>query len=838
MPIFWNTSLVLLSVLSAVIGSFTALTHAQRMRESGGRVVMWWMIVGGITLGAAIWSMHFIGMLAFHLSTPLAYDQTLTLLSVVPAIAASLLGFRVLRDVRISAARLIVSGITMGAGISVMHYTGMAALSMSPPIAYDPLFAMLSVAIAVLASWGALLMMYRGERTGLKPMPRFMLGALVMGLAISGMHYVAMLGVQIQPGSLCLSSASSLDPSILALLVALTLLFWFGGGILATLFDQRMARQNARALAELARTYADLQLSTEQQAEEMTQSLRDSEEHLRMTINNALDAIVSADEAGTVSGWNAEAEQIFGYTASEAVGQDLAELIVPERYRQQHRAGMKRFLQTRSARILGTRIEIAALRKGGEEFPVELSIVAVPHGVEMFFCAFLRDITERKKSEQQIHQLAFYDALTNLPNRRLLMDRLKQMLALNARSGLHGAVIFLDLDNFKKLNDAKGHDVGDLLLSKVAIRLGGCVQEGDTVARLGGDEFVVVLESLSKLPDEAAAQADQVAEKMRDSLSQPYLLGSFMHHSTPSIGVVLFQGHQESLENILKHADTAMYQAKASGRNAVRFYDPAMQAAIEARADMEIELRLALDNGQFMLYYQAQVCSANRMLGAEALLRWDHPQRGLVSPDQFIPLAEENGLIVPIGLWALKTACVQLRIWQGDALTRDLTLAVNVSARQFHQHDFVVRVQRILQETGAKPAQLKLELTESMVLENVADTIAKMRALKLLGVSFSLDDFGAGYSSLQYLKQLPLDQIKIDRSFVRDISTDANDAAIVQTIIAMSEALALNVIAEGVETEAQREFLGKHGCHAYQGYLFGRPLPLDQFEAALRRTGG
>jgi diguanylate cyclase (GGDEF)-like protein len=397
-------------------------------------------------------------------------------------------------------------------------------------------------------------------------------------------------------------------------------------------------------------------------------------------------------------------------------------------------------------------------------------------------------------------------------------------------------VLFLDLDNFKTLNDTKGHDIGDLLLTEVARRLNSCVRNGDTVARLGGDEFVVVLETLSSVPDEAATQADLVAEKIRYALSQPYQLANHAHRTTPSIGVVMFRGHQQSLEEVLKFADTAMYQAKTAGRNAIRFYDPVMQASIEARAELEEELRQAVELDQLRLYYQVQMDSRNRPLGAEVLLRWMHPERGLISPAQFIPMAEETGHIVPIGLWVLQTACAQLKLWQNDPLTRDLTLAVNVSAKQFRSMDFVTQVQRSLVQSGAKPSLLKLELTESLVLENVEDTIAKMRELKLLGVSFSMDDFGTGYSSLQYLKRLPLDQIKIDQSFVRDIVSDPNDAAIVQTIIAMSEVLGLGVIAEGVETEAQREFLDLRGCHAFQGYLFGRPAPLAEFETILRKA--
>jgi len=480
--------------------------------------------------------------------------------------------------------------------------------------------------------------------------------------------------------------------------------------------------------------------------------------------------------------------------------------------------------------------EIWNRRKNGEVYPEWLSINSVRDktGRVTNYVGIFSDISKRKKAEEEIHHLAFYDSLTDLPNRRLLFERLQQAMALGARNEQHGGVLFIDLDNFKTLNDTKGHDIGDMLLVEVARRLESCVREGDTVARLGGDEFVVVLETLSLNADEAAAQSEMVAEKIRLALNQAYQLDEHSYHTTPSIGIILFRGHQDSLDDLLKHADTAMYQAKMAGRNTIRFYDPAMQAAIEARADLETELHLALDNQQFILHYQIQVDSLGHPVGAEALLRWEHPERGLISPAQFIPLCEENGLIVPIGLWVLQTACVQLMAWQDGVLTRDLTLAVNVSAKQFRQADFVSRVQHVLQESGAKPSHLKLELTESMVLENVENTIGKMLEIKNLGVGFAMDDFGTGYSSLQYLKRLPLDQIKIDQSFVRDIATDPNDAIIVQTIIAMTQALGLNVIAEGVETEAQHRFLSLSGCHAFQGYLFGKPVPLEQFEALLR----
>ena len=480
--------------------------------------------------------------------------------------------------------------------------------------------------------------------------------------------------------------------------------------------------------------------------------------------------------------------------------------------------------------------EIWNCRKNGEVYPEWLSINSIfnKSGVLTNYVGIFSDISERKEAEAQIHQLAFYDSLTDLPNRRLLMERLQQAFSVSSRSKEHGAVLFLDLDNFKALNDTKGHDVGDLLLGEVSKRLTQSVRDGDTVARLGGDEFVVVLESLSTDADEAATQAESVAEKIRTILCQPYLLKDALHHTTPSIGIVLFKGQRESMDDLLKYADTAMYQAKSAGRNTIRFYDPTMQAALESRIELESELRMALNDGQFKLYYQVQVDRHQYPLGAEVLLRWEHPKRGLVSPMQFIPLCEETGLIVPIGLWVLQTACSQLKAWQLDPVTRGLALSVNVSARQFRQPDFVSQLKNFLVENGARPGLLKLELTESTVLEDVQDTINKMRELKLLGVSFSMDDFGTGYSSLQYLKRLPLDQIKIDESFVRDIATDPNDAAIVKTIIAMSKALGLEVIAEGVETKAQRNFLCKHGCHAFQGYLFSQPIPIGQFEEILR----
>jgi len=448
----------------------------------------------------------------------------------------------------------------------------------------------------------------------------------------------------------------------------------------------------------------------------------------------------------------------------------------------------------------------------------------------------VQDFTERKAATDEIENLAFYDHLTGLPNRRLLLERLKQVLASSARSGHSGALMLIDLDNFKKINDTFGHDVGDLLLQEVAQRIESCVRENDIVARLSGDEFVVVLELLSEKELEAAAQAETIGEKIRAVIGNPYQLASHEHHSSSSIGVTLFSGLQHGAEELLKQADIAMYQSKKTGPNMLRFFDPQMQADINARAALERELHQAIENNEFQLYYQIQVDSSHRQLGAEVLIRWMHPVRGLVSPAQFIPLIEETGLILPVGQWVLETACDQLKKWQQDESTSNLVLAVNISARQFRQKNFVTQVQAALHRHIINPRLLKLELTESLLLENIEDIIEKMNALKEIGIQFSLDDFGTGYSSLQYLKRLPLDQLKIDQSFVRELASNNSDRAIVSTIIAMAHSLNLNVIAEGVETEEQRQHLLDNSCTHYQGYLFGKPVPIEQFELLLKQS--
>ncbi|RUP24834.1 MAG: EAL domain-containing protein [Curvibacter sp.] len=563
--------------------------------------------------------------------------------------------------------------------------------------------------------------------------------------------------------------------------------------------------------------------------EDVTERRRiDAEQRIAATAFETQEGMMVADRQGVILKINQAFTDITGYSSEDVVGQ-TPQILKSGRHD-------RAFYDSMWHAVLETgqwQGEIWNRRKNGDIFPEWLTITAVKGegGEVTHYVSTLTDITQRKAAENEIRHLAFFDPLTSLPNRRLLLDRLRQALAASVRRQRNGALIFIDLDNFKTLNDTLGHDKGDLLLQQVARRLQHSVRESDTVSRLGGDEFVVMLDGLDSNPVDAARQAETVGENIRQALNLPYDLAGNEYHCSPSMGVALFDQHSQ-VDEMLQRADLAMYQAKAAGRNTLRFFDPAMQALVAERAALESDLRVAIRDGQLLLAYQAQVSAAGQVLGAEALVRWKHPQRGLVSPADFIPLAEDTGLILPLGLWVLTEGCRQLAEWARSPAHAHLTLAINVSARQYRQADFVQQVLDTLATTGAPAHRLKLELTESLLLHDVEDIIAKMTALQAHGVGFSLDDFGTGYSSLSYLKRLPLDQLKIDQSFVRDLLEDANDATIARTIVALGKNLGLAVIAEGVETVEQRDRLASYGCDAYQGYLYGRPasaaeLPLS-----------
>lgn len=547
----------------------------------------------------------------------------------------------------------------------------------------------------------------------------------------------------------------------------------------------------------------------------------------------AQDAIIVCGMDHRVLFWNQGAERLYGWRQAE-VGGDFSVTRL-----QNGGAAFEQALHDVRARGEWSG-ELEQVRRDGSAVTVgaRWTLVRDEQGAPESVLAIHTDITARKAAEREIQQLAFFDPLTQLPNRLLLMDRLQHALATEHRSGRGGALMFIDLDNFKTLNDTLGHGVGDLLLQQVAGRLLDSVRESDTVARLGGDEFVVLLEDLGHGDHAVAQHARQIGEKILSALNAPFVLDGNEHLSTCSIGVAPFHRHGTSVEELLKQADIAMYQAKGAGRNTLRFFDPALQAAVSARAALEADLRVALAQSALSLHYQPQVNAEGRVTGVEALVRWPHGEHGAIAPADFIPLAEDTGLIMQLGRWVLRQACFQLARWAKDPATAGLSMAVNVSPRQFRHPDFVAQCTSVLARTRADARLLKFELTEGLLIEDVEATTAKMAALKAYGVGFALDDFGTGYSSLAYLRRLPLDQIKIDQSFVRALGRDANDDAIVRTIIALARSLGLQVMAEGVETAAQRDFLVREGCSDFQGYLFSRPLPAVALPAYLASGGG
>ncbi|MBL6750567.1 MAG: EAL domain-containing protein [Nevskia sp.] len=571
------------------------------------------------------------------------------------------------------------------------------------------------------------------------------------------------------------------------------------------------------------------------EARQAEQTLRMSEDQLRALFELAPLGIALTDLNGRYLEFNEEFRRICGYEEDELKALNYW-LLTPKEFEAQ---------ETRQLELLfGSGrygpYEKIYHQKSGRRIPVRLSGVLVTgRDGNRYIWSIVEDITERKrveaerrKSETQISRLAYYDPLTGLPNRRMMLDRIGQALVAGAGSG---AVLFLDFDNFKTINDTLGHDAGDLLLQEISRRLRQTLRKGDNIARLGGDEFVVLLEQLGAGVEEAAAAAHEIGGKLLAALSRPYPLRGKELSGSVSIGVALFGGGaQDDVHEILKRADVAMYEAKRDGRNALRFFDPAMQASIERTVRTEAGLRAALKQRQFELHFQRRVQHNGLVSGAEALLRWRHPEQGLVEPPDFIAVAVSTGLILPIGQWVLESACRQLKKWERRPQTRDLILSINVSGREFRREDFADNVKRTLARCGASPHRLELEIAEGALLGNIDELVVKMQALRQIGVSFALDDFGTGYSSLYYLKTLPLNRLKIDRSFVRDVGTDPNDEVIVQTIIRMGQTLGIEVIAKGVETDAQRALLEQYGCRNFQGFLFGRAVGADEFERELR----
>jgi diguanylate cyclase (GGDEF)-like protein/PAS domain S-box-containing protein len=567
---------------------------------------------------------------------------------------------------------------------------------------------------------------------------------------------------------------------------------------------------------------------SEQEALDANILLAQSEARVRAVLDNVDDGIVTANENGTIESFNPAAQRIFGYKAEEVLGQNLS-MLMPEPYRSSHAGYINAYLRTGSAKIIGQGKDLTGLRKDGTAFPMELLLNEMQFGEERRFIAALRDNTARNAAEQNMLYLASHDALTGLPNRSLLQDRIYQALAQAYRSGQRVAVLFIDLDQFKTINESLGHEVGDHLLQEIAKKLPICLRDEDTVARQGGDEFIVVLPSIDDAEDAAP-----VSQKLLEILAEQFLVDGHELHTSASIGISVFPEDGEDVETLLKNADTAMYHAKRLGRNTSQFFAAHMNQVIEERLSLETSLRRALERGELLLHYQPLVdLRTGIVVGMEALVRWQHPQSGLISPEKFIPIAEETGLIIPIGEWVLQTACQQHKAWQDQGIFLP-QMAVNLSPRQFRQKNMVDTIGGIIRDSGVEPQFIGLEITEGMVMENADDAVRTLHALSDTGIQLSIDDFGTGYSSLSYLKRFPIDKIKIDQSFVRDIATDPDDAAIVTAIIAMAHSLNVKLVAEGVETAQQFDFVRERDCDEYQGYYFSKPLSAEDVWEKIR----
>lgn len=597
--------------------------------------------------------------------------------------------------------------------------------------------------------------------------------------------------------------------------------------------EQDVLKLNAELEERVAQRTGELQTVNAQLSEEVAVR-RQAEEAMRIAAAafETHDAILITDADSNIIRVNRAFTAITGYQPADVLGKNPRIL---SSGRQDHAfyAEMREMLQ-RTGLWAG---EIWDKRKDGEIYPNWMTITAIKNELQEIthYVAIFRDITEHKQAEEEIRTMAFYDTLTRLPNRRLFLERLRAALPASVRRHDFGAVMFLDMDRFKTLNDTLGHDYGDLMLIEVAQRIKNCVREMDTVARLGGDEFVVLIEGISDDERVASHKVGAIAEKIRAALARPYQLKQHEYLSSPSVGITLYHGNEESVEVLLRRADLAMYQVKNEGRNAVRFFDPVMQDNVERHDALKADLHHAAERGELRLYYQIQVDSEQRPVGAEALLRWQHPLRGLVMPDQFIPVAEENLLILDIGRWVLDEACAQLARWQDNESLRDLTLTVNISARQFVAPDFVALVAAIVERHRIKPARLKLELTSSIVSENLNDTVEKILALRKLGINLAMNGFESVYSSLNSLKKLSSERLKIHHNIVQEMTADSSDAQLVQAIVDLAKHMKMDVFAEGVETDAQLTFFKQRACKAYQGYLFSRPVPIEAFEALLAK---
>lgn len=800
-----SPSLVILSVSIAIISAFTAFGISERIGAAKTKnQQLLWIVFGASTMGIGVWGMHFIGLLALVLPVPVSYNLNITLISVLPAIIATSLVLWIKAQAPFTVGRLWLCGLLLGLGIGLMHYIGMMAMELDAGMYHIKSMFMLSIVIAVLLATVALKI--QSSTTYQQKTYQFIdevqiYSAIVMGLAISGMHYTAMgAAVFVQDGHSHHHANVVIDTWLLTIIITAVMAL----SLLLAIMTPLLLR------------YRD-----------MSRELLKNEESLRIaaTAFQTQEAIMITDANARIVRVNDAFVQTTGFSEAEVIGKNPRVL----------KSGKHNttFYENTWATIVATGSwsgEIWNRRKNGEVYPEWQTISAVKNAQDevTHYVSFFSDITDFKKSEQAVEKLAFFDPLTNLPNRRFLYDRLGQELNIAQNFQQIGALLFIDLDRFKNINDSLGHSIGDELLVEVAQRLRAILSNHASAIRLGGDEFIVLIACQNESAMILTHQAKIIAENVVAVVSLPYLIAEHDLYISPSIGITLYTAEDDNVDLILKRADTAMYHAKDAGRSTYRFYQHRMQEIADARLTMEKNLRRALEKNEFRVHYQPQSTFTGEIIGAEALIRWQHEQ-GSTSPVEFIPIAEETGLIVDIGAWIIDAVCQQLKTWDAQGIVIP-HIAINVSPKQFHQADFVPLVIKTIKHHHLAPSRIMLEITEGIFLKNIDEVCDKMDKLRGHGFSLSIDDFGTGYSSLSYLKRLPFDQLKIDQSFTSDLMCGSNKSlAIVQSIIVMADGLGLNLIVEGVETNNQLSCLHEHGCHFFQGYYFSRPLSPEQF---------
>ncbi|WP_244877724.1 EAL domain-containing protein [Halobacillus kuroshimensis] len=790
----YNTWFVILSIVAAVAASFASLTMVERLKKASGLTKWKWIAAGALTLGGGIWSMHFVAMLAYDMGMPVRYDSWLLTVSILSSAGASFLAFYLMSrglKKRIDAA---VGSIVIGLGIISMHYIGMEAMIMEAAIRYDAQLVAASAAIAFAASFTALIVL-KSFMNYPRRMKRFKIGAsLVLGAGISGMHYTGMASASFYHVETSAHTDPFIDPTPLGYIVTFGVFVLIGLFILVNRYDTKMEEHSDHIL------FMDTLYQT--------------------IVESANDAVITMNQEGKILAWNQAAVDTFGFSQKEAVGQ-LINIVVPPSFYEAHPEGAALFLKKGAARVIGQTVELEGMHATGRVFPLELSLSSTSNDEQTYYTGIIRDISERIQQQERINELVYKDELTHLPNRRMLNDHLETVLMQAHKNNEEAGVLFLDLDRFKQINDVYGHKTGDALLKQVTERLQAESGDHDFAARQSGDEFILVLRETSSY------KAGMAASQLLDALREPFFIDEVELFVTPSIGISLYPQDGLEADDLIKFADTAMYQAKQEGGNQYQFFTMEINEVISRKMMLETGLRKAAGRGEIEIYYQPQVViGTGDVKSFEALVRWNHRELGLVSPLDFIPLAEETKLIIPLGKWILKKACTQFKTWldEGHELFH---ISVNISAVQFNDPGFVDSVKQILDETGLDPKYLDLELTESVV-QNPQTAIPFMHELKAMGIKISLDDFGTGYSSLNYLKDFPLDTLKIDKSFIQTIHKSSKDRAVVDTIIHMALNLNLNVIAEGVETPSQLDYLISRKCHQYQGYLCSAPVPHDQ----------